>query len=514
MSAEDPGQGAAPVEPLRKSAAKGIGWTTLQALGSRLIATAVFVALARMLEPSAFGLVSLAYVFVSLLQVFVDQGFGQAIIQRPKLEPGHLSSAFWGCLGIGATLTALSVACAQPVADLLGQSDLAPVLRALSFSLIFAALSSVPEAILRRNLMFQSVAMRQIAGAAAGGAVGVAAAASGFGVWSLVAQLLVQGAVGTVVLWLAVPWRPGLDVSWDHLRELIGFGSNIVGLNLMSFLNRQSDDFLIGVTLGVEALGYYTVAYRLLLLLTDVMIRTIDSVTLPTFARVQGELVRLRRAYLMATRLSAAVATPVFIGMAALAPELIELAFGPKWAPAVPVMQVLAFIGVLHANTFFNSSVLIAIGEPRKALAVGVINTVSNVVAFAIAVQWGIVAVALAYVIRGYLLWPISILMVRHFLHFSVRGYLRLFLVPLACSLAMGGFLLVAKAPLGSLLGGFALLVSLTLLGAILYAALMQLLAHRYVRELTDFVGPAVPPLAKAMSRLSGLRLRMGTTHG
>jgi PST family polysaccharide transporter len=506
------GEGAP--ESLRRSAARGIGWTTLQAIGSRLIAVAVFVALARLLSPDDFGLVSLAYIFVSLLQVFVDQGFGQAIIQRPELEPGHLSSAFWGCLGFGVVLTAVAVLAAGPIADLLDQPQLAPILRVLSLALIFGGLSSVPEAILRRNLMFSSVAMRQLLGAACGGVAGLAAALAGAGVWSLVAQLLAQGAVGTVVLWLAVPWRPTAEVTWSHLKELIGFGSNILALNLMTLLNRQSDDFLIGVTLGVEALGYYTVGYRLLLLLTDVLIRTIDAVTLPTFARVQNQRDRLRRAYLMATHLSATVATPVFLGMAALAPELVELAFGPAWAPAVPVMQALAFIGILHANTFFNSSVLIAIGQPRKALFIGAINTVSNVIAFAVAVHWGILAVAIAYVVRGYLLWPISIVMVRRYLDFSFWRYLRIFAIPFGCSLLMAGVVLALKPLLSPPLDDAGILVVGTAVGAVAYAVFMQIAGREDLRELREFVGPAVPRLDRALSSLQRLRPRMGETHG
>jgi O-antigen/teichoic acid export membrane protein len=485
---------------LRRYAVQGVKWSTLQILGSRVITLCVFITLARILEPTAFGLVSLAAVFVSLMQVFIDQGFSQAIIQRPTLEPGHLDSAFWSSLVLGCLLTVAGVAGAGLVADALGQPDLAPILRWLSASLIISALSSTPEAILRRDLAFRSLAVRQLIAAAAGGSVAVAAAVLGYGVWSLVVQLIVQGGVGALVLWIAVPWRPGLAVSWRYFRDLFSFGSSIVAMNMLNFLNRQSDDLLIGVVLGTRALGYYSVGYRVLLLLTDVMTRTIESVAFPLFSRVQGDIARLRRGYLMATQVSAAIATPVYLGLAALAPELIDVLFGPKWAAAVPVMQVLSFIGILHASLFFNSTVLIATGRARTALFLTVVNAVSNVCAFLVAVQWGIVAVAAAYVIRGYLLSPLPVLMVKRVIDFRIGEYVSRFAIPFACSSLMVAVILLLREALRPSLPDIAIVLVAGPVGAVVYLLAMRIAAGRSTREMIDYLASASPALGRLLS--------------
>jgi PST family polysaccharide transporter len=485
---------------LRRHAVQGIKWSTLQILGSRIITLCVFIALARILEPTAFGLVSLAVVFVSLMQVFIDQGFSQAIIQRPTVEPGHLDSAFWSSLALGCLLTVVGVAGAGLVAEVLGEPALAPVLRWLCASLIISALSSTPEAILRRDLAFRSLAIRQLIAATAGGAVAVAAAVLGYGVWSLVAQVIVQGAVGAVVIWIAVPWRPGLAVSWRHFRELISFGSSIVAMNMLNFLNRQSDDLLIGAVLGTRALGYYSIGYRVLLLLTDVMTRTIESVAFPLFSRVQGDIARLRRGYLMATQVSAAIATPVYLALAALAPELIDVLFGSKWHAAVPVMQVLSFIGILHASLFFNSTVLIATGRARTALFLTTVSAISNVVAFAVAVQWGIVAVAAAYVIRGYLLSPLPVLLVKRVIDFQVREYVVRFATPFACSILMVAVMLVLREALRPVLSDLAIVVVVGSVGAVVYPLAMRIGAGRSTREMADYLSSASPALARLLS--------------
>ncbi len=485
---------------LREHAIDGMKWSTLQILGARVITLVVFVALARILEPTAFGLVSLAAVFVALMQVFIDQGFSQAIVQRAKLEPGHLDTAFWVSLLLGCLLTVGAVAGAGFVADIMGQPDLAAVLRWLSLSLVLSALSSTPEAILRRELAFRSLAIRQLVAAAVGGLVGFSAAILGYGVWSLVAQLLVQGGVGALVLWIAVPWRPGINVSWRYFRDLFSFGSSIVAMNMVNFLNRRSDDLLIGVVLGTRALGYYSVGYRILLLLTDVMTRTIESVAFPLFSRVQGDLMRLRRGYLMATQVSATVATPVFLGVAALAPELIGVAFGPKWDEAVPVLQVLSFIGILHASLFFNSTVLVATGKPRTALFLTTVSAVSNVVAFAIAVQWGIVAVAAAYVIRGYLLSPLPVWMVKRVIDFRIREYVSRFAIPLGCSLLMVAVMLLLREVLKPRVADIVLIAPVALAGAVTYVVAMRVTAEQFTREIVGYLSSASPTLARLFS--------------
>lgn len=485
---------------LRHSAVQGVKWSSARILGSRLIALIVFIALARLVAPTAFGLVSLAMVFVALMQVFVDQGFNQAIVQRQELTPGHLDSAFWSSLALGILFTVVGVALAGPLATLLDQPDLAPVLRGLSASIFILAISSTPEAILRRELAFRSLAIRQLIAAVAGGVIGVGAAVLGYGVWSLVFQLVVQGTVGALVLWIAVPWRPGLDVSWRCFRELFSFGSNIVAMNLLNFFNRQSDDLLIGVVLGPKALGYYSVGYRILLLLTDVMTRTIESVAFPLFSRIQDDMARLRRAYLMATQISATIATPVFLGVAALAPELINTLFGPKWDAAVPVMQVLSLIGVLHASLFFNSTVLVATGKPRTALFVTVVNAVSNVIAFAIAVQWGIVAVAAAYVIRGYLLSPLPVLMVKRVIHFTIGEYVSRFAIPLACSALMVATMLLLRGALAPLVSDPVVVAVVGPVGAATYLLALRLGAERYMGEMLGYLSGASPALDRIFS--------------
>lgn len=422
---------------LKQKAAKGILWSIIQKWGRAAIWFVTFVALSRLLAPEAFGLVALASTFMAFIEIFLDQGFSAAIIQRADLEKEHLDTAFWISILIGILMTIGTISLSPLVAAFFKEPHLAPILKWLSVSFIFRALSSTQMAILQRKLAFKSLAARSLVATLFGGIVGVSMAFTGFGVWSLVGQNLAMGMAGVVVLWRASDWRPGLNLSKKHYKELFSFGISVVGNNILKVLIRRSDDFLIGYFLGTTLLGYYTIGYRLLLVIMRLVTGITNSVAFPTFSRIQNKTESMRRAFYTVTQYTSLLAFPVFIGMGILAPELILTLFGEKWAPSIPVMQVLALIGILQSVLFFNGSVIRASGKPSWEFGIMFLNAVCTVAGFLIAVRWGIVAVAASFVIVGYLLAPISCIAVKKLIQIDFRTYLRQFVTALSASLIM-----------------------------------------------------------------------------
>lgn len=478
---------------LRQKAIKGVIWTAIQNWGSQVISFAVFLLLARLLEPKVFGLVALSSVFFAFMQVFIDQGLSEAIIQRQELDREHLDSAFWSNITIGLLLVGISVAGAGIIAALFKQPLLTPIIRWLSLSFLFSSLSSVQNALLSRELAFKTLAIRTLIATFAGGVVGVMMAFLGFGVWSLVGQQLTNGLVGVLVLWWSTDWRPGLKISLKHFKELFAYGINVVGINALNFLNRRSDDFLIGYFLGPVALGYYTVAYRILLIVTQLLVGTIQKTAMPVFSRLQQEPERLRQAFYNAIQLTSLVAFPVFLGLSALAPELVIVVFGERWAPSIPVMQILGLVGLLYAGFYYNGPVIMALGKPSWNLGLNCLQAVGNVVAFAIAVPWGIVAVAAACVIRSYVMSPITVWVVHKLLHINLTTYLSQYAAPLVASLTMVVTILGAKHFLGEMVNLPTLLAICIALGAVVYVATILLIAPKLAQQAINLFRSALP---------------------
>lgn len=473
---------------LRSQAIKGVIWSAIEKFGGQAVSFVVFFLLARLLEPEAFGLVALATVFLTFMQVFLEQGFTDAIIQRQEVEPEHLDTAFWISIGIGIVLTSISMAIAGVVANVFHQPDITPIIRCLSLGFILSSLIGVQQGIFRRRFAFKALTIRSLVARLSGGIVGVVMALSGFGVWSLVGQRLVYGMAEIMVLWWASDWRPGLRVSPRHFRELSSFGINIFATKLLSFFNQKSGDFLIGYFLGPVDLGYYTVAYRLLQLMTNMLTLTMTQVALPTFSRLQSDRKRLRSVFYTATQFASLISFPAFMSMAALAPELVQVFFGEQWLPSIRVMQILAFIGMLHTSEYFNGSVMLAVGKPSWRLGLNSLNAVTNVIAFLVVVQWGISAVATAYVIRGYLLSPLSIWMIRRLIHIKAIAYLSKYAPSLVASLVMVSTFFGVRHFLGNLIGVYGLLAVCVAIGPVVYATTIRLIWPDLFQKLVDTV--------------------------
>jgi O-antigen/teichoic acid export membrane protein len=472
---------------LKQKAVKGVFWSAIQSWGSQGISFLVFTLLARLLAPETFGLMALADVFLAFIQVFLDQGFSTAIIQRRELEPEHLDTAFWTNLAIGVFMTGLGIITANLIADFFKQPELALIIRWLSLSFIIRSLSAVQEAIFRRNLAFKTLAVRSLIAVVTGGAVGVFMAFKGFGVWSLVCQILSGNLVQIIVLWWASNWRPKLRVSRKHFQDLFSFGINIVGIKVLGFFNRRSDDLLIGYFLGPVALGYYTIAYRVLLVMTQLLTDMINNCALPVFSKMQKEPEKMRTAFYKAIQLSSLIAFPAFLGMAALAPEITLISFGEKWLPSVPVMQILAFIGIVHSVTYFDSTVMTAMGKMSLQLKINCLNSLANIIGFAIAVRWGIIAVAIAYVTRAYLIMPINLYILKRLINIKLSVYFRQYLSQAVGAIMMIFTILAVKHFLGALITIKITLLAICITIAVLtYGLIIILTEPKLYREVLN----------------------------
>lgn len=489
-----PERGKVKAMSLREQAVKGVFWSIIQKWGREALSFVTFVILSRLLAPEAFGLVALATAFTVLGELFLDQGFGAALVQRADLEQEHLNTAFWIALLAGTLLTVGGVAGSGLVADFFGEPRLAPVLQWLALNFVLGALSSTQIAILQRNMAFKSLAARSLVATAIGGVVGVTMAFLGFGVWSLVVQNLANGVAGVIVLWQASDWRPRFAFSKRHYQDLFGFGLSIMGNDILRVLARRADDFLIGYFLGPTLLGYYTVGYRLLLVTMRVVTGITNAVAFPAFARLQKNPERILRAFYKVTQYTSLLAFPIFFGLAALAPELVPALFGETWTPSIPVMQVLALIGILQSVLFFNGSVIKAAGKPAWQLWIMLLNTMCSVLGFLLAVRWGIVAVAASFVIVGYLLAPVSYLAVRRLIQVDFGTYLSQFAPPLVASLLMVAVMIGLKYGLsGHAINLYLQLVLYLLGGGLTYLLVIVVTARPLSRQMLELASLVLP---------------------
>jgi O-antigen/teichoic acid export membrane protein len=461
---------------LKQEAVTGVIWSATQKWGVRIISFLVMVILARLVAPNAFGLVAYATVFINFAQIFVDQGFSDAIVQFPNLEDDHLDTAFWISILTGAFLTTGTFLASGVIAKGFHEPDLVPVLKWLSPVFIVSALSSVQQSLLRRHIAFKSLSIRSLIATVASAIVSITMAFLGFGVWSLVAKLLVEGVVGTIALWQVSTWRPHFHLSRRRFRELFSFGINIVGGNFVDFLSTNADNFLIGYFLGTLALGYYSLAYNLLIVLTDLLVTVPNVVAFPIFSKIQNDQNRYKSAFYEVTQLQSLMAFPVFLGLLVVAPEAIRVLYSDKWATSIPVVQVLMLTGITRSASYFYSSVFRASGKPSWRFGIYALNAVLNVVGFLIVVRMGIVAVAVSYVVVSYALMPLYFFLIQKLVKITVLSHLKQYATAFLSSIIMIVVVIVSRYFIGQ---NFSMLVHLIVF--ILAGAGTYLLAIRFI---------------------------------
>ena len=480
----------------------GLAWTIVDNWGRQLLGFVVFVILANLLHPADFGLVALAVVFVNFAQVFVDQGMGDAIIQRKELSRSHIDTAFWVAMGTGLVLTLAGVVLAIPVAAVLNQPELQPILQVLSLTFVLSAMRTIQTDLLRRELAFRSLAVRSIVATVAGGIAGVAMAYSGFGPWSLVGQQVASACASVLTLWWVLPWRPGLRFSREHFRSLFSFGINVVGTDVVAFFARNSDNLLVGALLGTRPLGLYAVGYRMLDTTQVLIINISRKMAFPALATVQNDHDRIERAYFKLTRVSNALILPAYACLALVAPELVVVLLGSVWRDSGPVAGVLFLIGPVLALQAFSSALFYAVGKPRIDFQFRLLTMAVRIAGFFIAVPFGIVAVAIAFAMSAYVLLPVNLYWQRRYAGIPVLAYLSqlrgLAVATSLMALAVGAVKVFA--------GGVApvtLLAVEVVVGAAAYVAALWFADRPLLCEAVGVATQVVPGAERARTRLA-----------
>ncbi len=319
-----------------------MAWVAWGSGAIALLKILVLVLLTRLLTPADFGVVSAALVVITFSLNFSQLGLGPAVVQRPVLEPRHLSTAFIASTGLGLLVAAIVWLSAPAIAQFFRMEQLVPVVRWLSLMFPLAGIATVPESLLQRELRFRVLANRDIVAYGVGyGLVGILLAVLGWGVWALVIAQLTQVVIRTGILLSATPPFLGASPTWQSFRELMGYGIGQSVSRIGVILANQADNLVVGRWLGAVPLGHYSRAYQLMAVPTSLLGDILDKVLFPTMARVQDDVRRLGQAYLQGTALLALITLPVGVVAALLAPDLIPVVLGSRWEQLVPPFQIL-----------------------------------------------------------------------------------------------------------------------------------------------------------------------------
>lgn len=379
---------------LLRSIFSGLGNQYAGTLVTGLGQLGVTAVLARLLTPEDYGLAGLAAVYIGLAAVLSQFGIMSALIQRPELTPRYVRAGFTATILIGAFTTALVWLTAPLAAQALGDADLTPVIRGLSFSFVLANPGVVAEALLQRHLAWRTLMWADVAAFVIGYALpALALAAGGYGVWALVGSAVGLNFVRAMAL-LALQPHPKWPRIGPEIRELLRYGSGFTLARVFNYGAGQGDNLVVGRVLGIVALGYYNRAFKLMLIPVTYFATVTTRVFFPVMSRLQGEQSRLRAAYLTGAAVLGLVSAPLGALMVVLAPEIVGVVLGPKWTATIVPFQILT-AGIMLRNVYLMAYCLDgAMGAMRNRTLRDGIYAGAVIVGSVVGTRFGLAGVA------------------------------------------------------------------------------------------------------------------------
>jgi PST family polysaccharide transporter len=365
---------------MKKVFIDGVFYTAAAKYSGLIVSLVVAAILSRQLLPAEFGTVAVAMVFIAFFSIVSDMGIGPAIIQKKELTAKDLSHIFSLTLYLAVISAVVFFLSSGLAANYYGEPALAHVGKVLSVHLFFSVANVVPNGLLLKEKEFRFIAIRTLAVQAAGGALSIGAAMSGWGIDAL----LIAPVFSSIAIFVVSYWRYRLPFSWaigrSSVRKIFSYSVFQFLFNVINFFSRNLDNLLIGKYLGLSPLGYYEKSYRLMLWPMSNFSYVLISVIHPVFSDYRHDLRYVTERYLKVVKLLATVGFPLSVVLFFSAEELILLLFGDQWAASVPVFQCLC-LSMGFQMVLSSSGALFRTADATRWLFIdGLLSTVVTVI--------------------------------------------------------------------------------------------------------------------------------------
>jgi PST family polysaccharide transporter len=392
------------LEFLGKEVASSAMWTGVSTAGRLVMQVGMLAIVARHVGLADYGLMGMVTTVTNFLLNFRDLGTGPALVQRKTLTGSLEDSVFWLNALMGVLLTILVALLSWPVAWFNRQPPLVPLVQFAALGFLVSSLGVVPMSLLQREMKFRKLAFAELGGYLAGVIVAVTLAMTGHGVWSLAWFMLTNVTCTVALFWIAGGWRPRSSGSIAEIKSIAGFSLNLLGFTSVNYWSRNADALVVSRFLGDVAMGLYGQAYNVMMFPIQNITQTLGRVLFPAMSRMQADHERFRSAYLRVCGVIALVTFPLMMGLMVVARPFIATLLGVNWLPMVPVLLILAPVGMLQSVWTTAGVIYTAKGRTDLMFRYAIVTICVLVPCFLIGSRWGIEGVAASYAVANLLL--------------------------------------------------------------------------------------------------------------
>ena len=378
-------------------------WRFAERTGAQIVAFIVQIVLARIIAPEAYGTIALITVFTTILQVFVDSGLGNALIQKKDADNLDFSTVFFTNVIFCIVLYIIMFFVSPMIARFYKNEELVPLIRVLSLTVLISGVKNVQQAYVSRNLIFKKFFFSTLAGTIIAAIVGIYLAYSGYGVWALVAQQIVNLFIDTLVLWITVKWRPEFAFSFERLKCLFNFGWKLLVSAILDRTYTNLRQLIIGKMYSSSDLAFYNRGEVLPNVVVSNINTSIDSVLLPAMSSEQNNCEKVKNMTRRAIKTSTFIMAPLMMGFAACAPNLIKLLLTDKWLPCVPYLRICCITYMFYPIHTANLNAIQAMGRSDLFLKLEVVKKIMGFVLLLCTMWFGVMAMAYSLLLSSVL---------------------------------------------------------------------------------------------------------------
>lgn len=470
----------------RKDLARKFGWTSLASIVQMLAGLASVIVLTRFLSPSDYGLYGIALMAIAAGEVLTGGVLSSPIEQKAEVSREDLNSAFWANLILALASSAVTLPVAAFIANASGHPEALPVIVAACVLMTITAAGIVPESLLRRQQAFRPLARVGMVSSVMGLAAGIALAAAGFGVWSLIGLEIVRRLILVTANFNLSRWRPDGGLEMASVRASVPFVSGMLAANALGRIDRLAPQIAATAFFGPAGLGLLSVATRIADQIQAFVAQPVGAMALPVLSDAARDTSRFHSLMADAWRAIAITSFPMLAGFAAIASLLVPMAVGEEFAAVglISAVTVLAHVRVVSSKV--NIAATQAAGKALTASASIAVSVVTHILLLIVLAPLGIFAIALASLLRGWLTWPFAAWFVKTTTGFAMLRQAAILVPPFAASLVMGAAVYVLSPALEANLPALAALPVLIAAGILIYAAALWLLDPWVRRALTS----------------------------
>lgn len=345
-------------------------WKFGERIVEQFVSFFISILLVRILSPNDFGIIAIVFIFINIANVFINSGFGTALVQNKDANEVDFSTCFYCSLIVSVVIYLILFLFSPFISSFFKISQLAMIIRVFAIKVPLSAFSTIQHAYVERHMIFKKFFFSTLFGTIVSGVVGVYLAYAGYGVWALIYQNLVNTLIDIIVLFFTIPWKPKFTFSKESAKKTINYGAKLLLADLFGTIFDQLKSIIIAKRFSSSDLAFYNRGNEVPSAVNTNITSTIMTVLFPAISNINDDINAVKEMTKKSIKLLSYIVFPLLTIIICISKPLVLVLFTEKWLPAVPFIRIICVMNVIGLSSNVSLQTIKAIGKSDVVLKI------------------------------------------------------------------------------------------------------------------------------------------------